>query len=192
MAMAEGVSTLVLVPTGYEAARLDLEPGSFAVCGFGLAAAGVGAARAFAERQPARAVLLGTAGTYDAERAPIGSALVASAVRCVGIGAGDLSAAELGWAESDVVELDGGDGELLSVAAASPSCDAAARRAAQHPAAVAEEMEGFAVALAARAFGVELSVVRGISNLAGDRDHARWRMTEALAAARRLLDTIPA
>lgn len=192
MTAAEGASTLVLVPTGYEAARLDLEPGSFEVCGFGLAAAGVGAARALAERRPARAVLLGTAGSYDTGRAPVGSAVVASAVRCVGIGAGELSAAELGWAESDLVELGGAGGELLSVASASPSPKAAAERAARHPAAVAEEMEGFAVALAARAFGVELTVVRGISNLAGDRDHAHWRMTEALAAARRLLDTIPA
>jgi futalosine hydrolase len=48
-------------------------------------------------------------------------------------------------------------------------------------------MEGFAVALAARAFGVRLSVVRGISNVAGDRDQSRWRMREALTAARSVI-----
>jgi futalosine hydrolase len=51
------------------------------------------------------------------------------------------------------------------------------------PAAVAEDMEGFAVALACRLAGVPLTIIRGISNTAGDRDHARWRVPEALAAA---------
>jgi len=48
-------------------------------------------------------------------------------------------------------------------------------------------MEAYSVAVAARLHGVPLTVVRGISNLAGDRDHSRWRMTEALQAARAVL-----
>jgi futalosine hydrolase len=44
-------------------------------------------------------------------------------------------------------------------------------------------MEGFGVALACRLAGVPLTIIRGISNTAGDRDHARWRVPEALAAA---------
>ena len=143
----------------------------------------MGAAAAFALHRPARALLVGSAGTYDALRAPVGSALVASAVRCVGIGVGERSAAELGWAVSDVVELEGDGGELLSVAAGSESADDALRRAERHPDAVGEEMEGFAVATAAHRFGVELRIVRGISNLAGDRVHERWRMDDALRAA---------
>jgi futalosine hydrolase len=39
------------------------------------------------------------------------------------------------------------------------------------------------VALACRLAGVPLTIIRGISNTAGDRDHARWRVPEALAAA---------
>jgi futalosine hydrolase len=126
---------------------------------------------------------VGSAGSYDALRAPVGSALVASAVRCVGIGVGDRSAAELGWTASDVLELEGDGGELLSVTAGSADADEALRRAERHPDAVAEEMEGFAVALAAKRFGVELRIVRGVSNLAGDRDPQRWRMDEAMRAA---------
>ena len=79
---------------------------------------------------------------------------------------------------------------MLSVAAAADGAPSAARRAARYPAALAEEMEGFAVAVAAGLFGVPLRIVRGASNLAGDRNHAEWRMAEALAAARtRLLET---
>ena len=124
---------------------------------------------------------------YRPDRAPIGSALVASAVRCEGIGVGEQSAAELGWTELDVIELAGDGGQVLSVAAASEDEARAAARASRHPDAVAEEMEGFAVALAAQRFGVRLTIVRGISNVAGDRDQSRWRLREALTAARAVI-----
>jgi futalosine hydrolase len=80
------------------------------------------------------------------------------------------------------------EGGLLSVAAASGSRNEAARRARAHPEALAEEMEAFAVALAARLAGIPLTVIRGISNVAGDRDVTGWRTAEALAAARRVLE----
>jgi futalosine hydrolase len=48
---------------------------------------------------------------------------------------------------------------------------------------MAEDMEGFGVALACRLLGVPLAIVRGISNEAGDREHARWQVPAALAAA---------
>jgi futalosine hydrolase len=50
-----------------------------------------------------------------------------------------------------------------------------------------ESMEGAAVAHAARLMGVRVGEVRGISNLVGDRDRARWRIREAAAAARAAL-----
>ena len=58
-----------------------------------------------------------------------------------------------------------------------------ATRRGLFPDAAAEDMEGFAVALACRLAGVPLSIVRGISNTAGDRDPARWLVPEAVAAA---------
>jgi futalosine hydrolase len=51
---------------------------------------------------------------------------------------------------------------------------------------VAEDMEGFAVAMACRLRGVPLDIVRGISNTAGDRDASRWQVAAALEAAGRL------
>jgi futalosine hydrolase len=157
------------------------------ICGFGLAAAGAGAAHAIATH-PAEAaggvVLVGAAGTYDPDRFAIGTAIDASRVRIDGIGAGGAGPAELGFAETDVIGLAGGDGELLSVAAAAGTAASAAERAQRHPGALAEEMEGFAVAVAASLFEVPIRIVRGASNRAGYRNHATWRMADALAAAR--------
>ena len=157
------------------------------MCGFGLAAAGAGAAHAIATH-PAEAaggvVLAGLAGTYDATRLPAGATVDAASVRVDGIGAGGAGPAELGFAESDVIRLAGRDGELLSVATAAATQAEAAKRAALHPEAVAEEMEGFAVAVAAALFGVPFRIVRGVSNVAGERDRSRWQMPAAMAAVR--------
>ncbi|NBP89418.1 MAG: futalosine hydrolase, partial [Planctomycetia bacterium] len=46
----------------------------------------------------------------------------------------------------------------------------------------AEDMEGFAVALACRLAGVPCQIIRGISNRAGDRDKAHWQIEPALRA----------
>ena len=48
-------------------------------------------------------------------------------------------------------------------------------------------MEGYAVAVATGLFGVDLTIVRGSSNAAGDRDRAGWRMDEALGRAAALV-----
>ena len=182
---------LILVPTALESDLLfpDGAPGRVVVCGFGLAAAGAGAAHAIAVHPAAAAdgvVLVGAAGTYDTGRHPVGSAMIAGSIRCEGIGAGSgdghRSAAALGFAESDTIELGDGD-ELLSVTAAAGSAHEAAERKARHPTAAGEEMEGYAVAVAAGLFGVGLTIVRGFSNAAGDRDRAGWRLADALGRA---------
>ena len=182
---------LVLVPTELESGLLfpDGPPAPLAVCGFGLAAAGAGAAHAIAEHREAAAggvVLVGAAGTYNASRHPIGTAVMAGSVRCDGIGAGSgddhRTAAELGFAAADAIALGPGP-EILSVASAAGSATEAAGRRERYPDAAGEEMEGYAVAVATGLFGVDLTIVRGFSNAAGDRDRAGWRMQEALAAA---------
>ena len=71
---------LILVPTALESDLLfpDEAPGQVVVCGFGLAAAGAGAAHAIAAHRRAAAdgvILVGAAGTYDADRHPVGSAI---------------------------------------------------------------------------------------------------------------------
>ena len=228
---------LILVPTAYEArflcgeriqrtlaergaarCRIGGRAVSVALCGFGLAAAGAGAAFALANHlrttaaagpQTTPVILVGIAGTYDPLRAPVGSALLATDVRCVGIGRGagaaHRSAAALGWPQGlplaglppvgDCLPLSAPDlpgepvprGGLLSVASAAATPAEAGEREAQFPGAVAEEMEAFVVGLAARLYGVRLTVIRGLSNVAGETDHAAWHTAEALAAAKGLL-----
>jgi futalosine hydrolase len=76
-----------------------------------------------------------------------------------------------------------GAGLLVTACAASASPAEAALRRKAFPSGVAEDMEGFGVALACRLAGVPLDIVRGISNTAGDRDKGRWQIGPALAAA---------
>jgi futalosine hydrolase len=186
-------ATLVLVPTELEAERLGLSHVPVEICGFGLARAGVGAMRAIQHHRPDRIVLAGLAGSYDRSRAPIGGVVVPGRVRCHGIGAGGMSAAELGFADSDEAALDGGDGALaLSVASASGTPEEAAGRATVHSGALIEEMEGYSVALAAITVSIPCTMVRGVSNAAGDRDTAEWAIDEALAAVRERLTSMTA
>ena len=81
---------------------------------------------------------------------------------------------------------DASAGLLLTTCAASDSPEHAQERLARFPEAVAEDMEGFAVALACALADVPATIVRGISNRVGDRDPAGWRVPTALATARRL------
>jgi futalosine hydrolase len=47
-------------------------------------------------------------------------------------------------------------------------------------------MEGFGVAFACALARVPCTIVRGISNVVGERDKRNWRIPDALAAARTL------
>jgi futalosine hydrolase len=176
---------LTLVPTGLEAGMMTAPLATpLALCGFGMAEAGARAAHAIATHPESAdgVILLGVAGTYDPRAYPVGSAIVAGRVRCHGIGAGGRSPEALGFGAPEVLPLAGDGPEIMCVAEASDA-EAAAAIARSHPDAAAEEMEGYAVALAARAFGVELWIVRGISNVAGHRDVSGWSLPEAIQAA---------
>jgi futalosine hydrolase len=74
-------------------------------------------------------------------------------------------------------------GLLLTVTSAASSAEDRQWRQEKFPAAVAEEMEGFAVAVACRLEKIPLTIIRGISNRAGDRHKANWRIAEALEKA---------
>ena len=186
------------------AARLGGHVVQAALCGFGLAAAGALSAMALQRSGERHCVLAGLGGSYDAVRLPVGALLAAREVRCADVGSGSgsgfRSAAELGFPQAP-----GGDGlspvgdalplvvpprvggvvaALLTVANASGGPAEAAERARRHDGALAEDMEGFAVAVACRRLGVELTILRGVSNVAGDRDRSHWDLAGGLAAAR--------
>jgi futalosine hydrolase len=211
--------TLVLVPTDLERQRLAPRlaaagggSGRIELCGFGPVAAAARTAGLITERRPDRVLLVGIAGRLG-DSLPIGEARRFSEVACFGVGAGSgaafESAAALGWPQwpgdpptpeaviGDVIDFGPMPGTappaaglLLTACAASADQADVADRRRLFPAAVAEDMEGYGVALACRLAGVPLAIVRGISNTAGDRDKARWQIEPALAAAAELAATI--
>ena len=218
---------IVLVPTRMEMQRIFPELGEpprdrrvvtwqspasgrpsvdVAWCGFGLAAAGAGAAAILASRSD-DACLVGLAGTLQPDALGIGHALVGSAVECHGLGlpplpsgsqfdallAADpsLAAPESPATPAELLAACGprdAVGSILSVAIPSASRDEAQSRGALQPTCLVEEMEAFAVLHAATVLRRSLTIIRGVSNIAGERDKSAWRVDEAAEALRGILD----
>ncbi len=204
---------LILVPTAGESeliaeafahvGRTDLVIDH---CGFGPITAAARTADLLARTSPAAVWLVGIAGCFG-ETLEVGRAYRFGQVACHGVGVGTgltfTSAAELGWPQvvdefseerhqrsSDTVPLAvaasdsaSSDRLLLTVCSASADSNEAAARQARWPTAVAEDMEGFGVALACRLRQVPCTIVRGISNRVGDRDKSNWQMAAAAQAA---------
>ncbi len=201
--------TLLCVPTELERSILErVAPDLFEgqggpgvqVIGFGPVAAAARTSALIARLHPEQLLLLGIAGGLAGglESGPqVGEAAEFGAVALDGVGAGAgqdaglLLPSALGFpqwqdAEGEVhehLQLPAEGPLLLSVCAASGSPSEAARRLERFRGAVAEDMETFGAALAARMAGVPLRAVRGISNVAGDRDKDRWQIEPALEAA---------
>ncbi len=198
--------SLVLVPTQLELDILNsLAPASdwqyaAIVCGFGPVSAAVGTLAAIADLQPARVILAGIAGCFTGER--IGSAAVFQSVQLDGIGlpSGDRlqSGHELGFDPSLPNHLDdlicpAGAcrlESLLTVCVPSENLAEAEQRRIRFAPAAGEDMEGFGVAAACRNRNVPLTIVRGFSNLVGDRRQKNWQITTALTAVAELLPTL--
>ena len=205
---------LILVPTECELKHLQPRLaqiaadacGLIAVCGFGPITSGICTTRLIARHAPKSVILVGIAGALGPQL-HIGVAQSFSQIGCYGIGAGSGSeyktAGELGWnqwtdAEStepvgDIIQVpvtpDNADSEcpmLLTVCAASANAADVADRLRRFPRPVAEDMEAFSVAVACRMAQIPLTVVRGISNHAGDRDKSNWNVAAALEAAAEL------
>lgn len=206
------LTDLILVPTPREMESLrdrlqndlGVEDCAFQLCGFGVIAAAARAAALISRYKPQRVILIGIAGSFDPERCPIGTACRFHQVGCFGIGVGSgeayRSADQIGWQQftggdaqpqiGDVIALEStfvegvpAAGKLLTCCSASANVDEAGLRRRMFPDAVAEDLEGFAVAMACALARVPLQIVRGISNEVGDRDLGSWRVDDALEAA---------
>lgn len=124
-----------------------------------------------------------------------------------------LSIGEMGWAQwpgdemtprvGDVIALDmppPDDGRkafdelaglgLLTVCAASGDRRQSERRRHDYPEAAAEDMEGFGVAMSCVLAGIPLRIIRGISNVAGNRNASQWKIGDALTAVAERLGTL--
>jgi futalosine hydrolase len=181
--------------------RLRSQGCELAICGFGPILSGISATRLIAVHRPNQVLLAGVAGSYRPEIEGLES-VEFDEVACYGIGAGSaddfITMSELGWNQWNSTE----DGleipeiiplaslsarlppiQLLTCVAASANQRDVSMRLTKFPNAVAEDMEGYAVATACRLADVPLRIVRGISNCAGDRNPAHWRIREAMLAA---------
>ncbi len=200
---------LILIPTEFERRKVQeiladkhlqhTNRFEFQLCGFGPIASAAKTMQYLVD-QPTNVVLLGIAGSYHADLFPVGSATKFNDVICHGVGVGGgetfISAAELGWQQGNAVDdriacatttTNDRRRDLLTVCSTADSPEQAAIRLAQNPTAVGEDMEAFGVAMACQMQNVDLEVIRGFSNLAGDRDKANWQIDQALAAAVELL-----
>lgn len=205
---------LLLVPTAMERDRLR-SVGEFdrviselgveiELCGFGPVAAAAKTARLLAQTHYRRVLLAGIAGSY-CDSLPVGSACLFEQVSCWGIGAGSGKefqlAPQIGFSQltenrpesstRDIIKLEtplaqAAQRLLLTCCAAAQSEDDCKQRLGHFPEAVAEDMEGFGVALACHTAGIPLVIVRGISNRAGDRRVSGWAIAPAIQAAAEL------
>jgi futalosine hydrolase len=210
MSISLGSPTLLLIPTELELRRLE-DLGGFGrglaltrLCGFGPIAAAARTAQLLAELRPARVLLVGISGSYDEGQAPVESAHEFASVALTGVGAGEgddfQGPPALGfpqWPGSpgttthpvvDTLPLASTNTSAVLITSCAAAADAAtaARRKAAFEGALCEDMEGFGVAIACALSGVPLRIVRGVSNVVGDRDSSHWRIPAALEAARKL------
>ncbi len=79
---------------------------------------------------------------------------------------------------------------LVTATSAASNHDEVQNRLRVFPDALAEDMEGFGVAAACRLYGIPLTIVRGISNEAGERNKSNWQIPEAMQAAVKLASKI--
>lgn len=183
----------VIESRGVERLRIEL-------CGFGPIAAAARTAHLLATLDPASVTLVGIAGAMD-DRLLVGQAYRFGEVVSYGVGVGAGSdfqqASSLGWPQwpGDLSAGQPAVGDrigsarttaghvLLSACAASAGPADVAMRRTMAPDAGAEDMEGFGVALACELARVPWTIIRGISNRAGDRNHSRWCVQPALEAA---------
>ena len=194
-----------------EASRAPLEVDLRAL-GIGKAATAAGLARALAEASAAgrpfdAVVQVGIGGTYAGSFLPVGGVAVAAVEHDLDYGVryrdGWRGAEDLGFplvveATPNSVPVDAHLSRWLSREGSVPTAvfgtsdavsgdlDEAEARRQRFDLAI-ESMEGAAAALTARAFGVPFAEVRGISNVAGQRDHATWEVRAAVQAAARVL-----
>lgn len=77
-------------------------------------------------------------------------------------------------------------GRSLTVVGVSADGKQAHERARRFQA-LAENMEGYALALAGHRFGYRTAEIRGISNGAGDRDKSRWNFEKAMVPPQKVL-----
>lgn len=81
-------------------------------------------------------------------------------------------------------------GTLLTSCSASADANEAEQRIKLYPDASAEDMEGFGVTVACHLNKTPITIIRGISNHVGNRDHNQWQIPAAMKSVAELLSQV--
>jgi len=199
------MSGTLLVVVATEAERPHREEFELLVCGVGKTGAAAATAARLARGGVRGVVSFGVAGAYPGEGLAIGDVVVGTEIgvldegldtgeRFVPFARAGMSVPGAGWLTCDP-SLAGAapsdadfrvvHGRIATVSVCAGNARLAAERAASG--ALAESMEGAAVAHAATLFGVPFAEIRGISNLCGPRDGAPFDLASAVRNAAKVL-----
>jgi len=172
------------------------------LAGVGPITAAARTARILARKDYDLVVSAGIAGGFKG-MAEIGSVVVANKIVSADLGAegpeGFLNLDQLGFGSSTTIPCDVEQisklsqslkaagllvqtGPIVTVSTVTGSDTTAKEMADRVSGAVAEAMEGYGVAIAAKEYRLPVIELRAISNLVGPRDRSSWRMNDALAA----------
>lgn len=175
--------------------------------GVGLASAALSVGAFMGISRPSKAVMVGTCGALPGSGLGVGDLVVASSevlselgvVTGAGIGdARDMDSLGLRQEVSLSEELTaplleaGGQvgkthsGKILTVVGSSSSISRAKARRGRFDA-LAENMEGYALALAGSQLGFQAGEIRCVSNVAGRRDRSFWALEQAQQKAQRAM-----
>jgi futalosine hydrolase len=189
------------VPAEAEAVMKGLEPDSpitVAPVGVGIAAAAAGTARllTLADGRYTGVINFGIGGGFAQ---PLGGMVLAGRSIAADLGAetpnGFISLDELGFGDSTMITVDQElltrlravlpdalVGDVLTVNTVTGTSDRTARLIKRYPHALAEGMEGYGVACAARLAEIPFAELRTVSNIVGPRDRGSWQIADALEA----------
>ncbi|ANX10747.1 futalosine hydrolase [Fictibacillus arsenicus] len=175
--------------------RIDVK-----LAGVGPISAGIQTAKALAADEYELVINMGIAGGF-ADKAEVGSLVIANEMVSADLGAespeGFITLDELGFGASTRVEADGDLGEILleaikaagisvrvgnilTLSTVTGTVETTSKLQHREPGALAEAMEGYGVAMAAKEFGLPVLEIRSISNPIGPRDRSAWRIKDAL------------
>jgi futalosine hydrolase len=195
--MPDPLLVVTAVAAEADAVRAGADPDHVIVepVGVGPAEAAAGTARLLATGRYRAVISAGIAGGFPG-RAPVGATVLGARSIAADLGAespgGFLPVEELGFGRSRI-DADPAllkaltaalpeaiVGDVLTLATVTGTAATAEGLKKRFPAAVAEAMEGFGVAVAAA--DLPFAELRAISNPVGPRDRAAWRLKEAFAA----------
>lgn len=170
------------------------------LAGVGPISAGIQTTKALAASKYDLVINMGIAGGF-VDKAEIGSLVIANEIVSADLGAespeGFITLDELGFGASTRVKTDGDlvevllesskgaglsvrAGNILTLSSVTGTAETSLKLQLREPGALAEAMEGYGVAIAAKEFGVPVLEIRSISNPIGPRDRSAWRIKDAL------------